>query len=116
MGKMWHANWKTEFYVIALSAKSIASSTEMHSMFKVKNVWHFGIKNISLLENTEKTSLLYFGSHHLVSSGKQERKTILVFKKQTKPWFTLTLQILVLFPLTTVGKGCPGVTPQPFIK
>lgn len=60
MGKMWHANWKTEFYVITLSAKSIANSTEMLSMFKVKYAWHFGIKKSSLLENTEKDIFIIF--------------------------------------------------------
>ena len=61
MGKMWRANWKTEFYVITLSAKSIANSTEMLSMFKVKNAWHFGIKKKrSLLENTEKGIFIIF--------------------------------------------------------
>lgn len=56
---MWHANWKTEFYVITLSAKSIANSTEMLSMFKVKDA--LGIKKkSSLLENTEKDIFIIF--------------------------------------------------------
>lgn len=59
-GKMWHANWKTEFYVITLSAKSIASSTEMHSMFKAKNVWHFGIKKYLFIGKYQKDFFIIF--------------------------------------------------------
>lgn len=116
MGRIWHMNWKTECYVITLSAESIANSTEVHSMFKVKNAQHFGINKRLILENTGKDFFIIFwwATFSLFWKARKENN----FSVQEANWAMTQTDTPNTggFHSAAAGKGCPGVTSQHFLK